>query len=166
MQNIRAAEPKDATGICDIYNHYVDNTNISFEEIAVTSAEMAQRIMDVAESLPWLVIEEDNGVISGYAYATKWRTRSAYRFSVEVSVYLAPLMIGKGNGFRLYEKLLDRLECLGVHVVIAGIALPNENSTKLHEKMDFRKVAHFEKVGYKNKQWVDVAYWQKTLKIF
>ncbi|QJQ05819.1 N-acetyltransferase [Undibacterium piscinae] len=165
MQNIRAAEPGDATAICDIYNHYVDNTNISFEEIAVTSAEMAQRIIGVTENFPWLVIEVD-GVISGYAYATKWRARSAYRFSVEVSVYLSPLMIGKGCGSQLYECLLESLEPFGVHVIIAGIALPNEPSVKLHEKMGFRKVAHFEKVGYKNKQWIDVAYWQKTLNNF
>lgn len=162
MTNIRAANIADAEAICDIYNHYVSNTTISFEELAVTSAEMSRRILDISKSLPWLVIESD-GVIEGYAYATQWRVRAAYRFSVEVTVYLSPAVIGKGYGASLYGKLLEQLSRLGVHAAIAGIALPNDASIKLHEKMGFRKVAHFEQVGFKNKQWIDVGYWQKLL---
>lgn len=123
---------------------------------------MSQRIIEGTEKFPWLVIV-NNGVVDGFAYASPWRVRSAYRFSVEISVYLAPSSIGRGLGARLYENLLGRLRKLGVHAVIAGIALPNELSIHLHEKMGFRKLAHFEQVGFKNGQWIDVGYWQQLL---
>lgn len=162
MTNLRPVKQEDAEAMCAIYNHYVRDTTISFEEIEVTPSEMSKRILDISDSLPWLVIENE-GMVDGYAYATKWRVRSAYRFSVEISVYLSPTSIGKGYGSRLLEKLLDELVKLGIHVVIGGIALPNETSIKLHEKMGFTKVAHFERVGFKNQQWIDVGYWQKLL---
>jgi phosphinothricin acetyltransferase len=159
---LRAATSEDAEQICGIYNHYVINTSISFEEAEVSAAEMAGRIRDVSAHLPWLVLEEA-GQILGYAYATKWRARSAYRFSVEVSVYLASGQRGRGWGKQLYAALLDDLAKRDVHAVIGGIALPNEASIALHEKMGFQKVAHFERVGFKNQQWIDVGYWQKLL---
>jgi phosphinothricin acetyltransferase len=106
---------------------------------------------------------EEAGQILGYAYATKWRARAAYRFSVEVSVYLASARRGRGWGKQLYTALLDDLAKRDVHAVIGGIALPNEASIALHEKMGFQKVAHFERVGFKNQQWIDVGYWQKLL---
>jgi L-amino acid N-acyltransferase YncA len=162
MPKIRPVNSEDAEAICAIYNHYVRNTTISFEEEDVAPSEMSRRIVDVTEILPWLVIENE-GVVDGYAYATKWRARSAYRFSVEISVYLSPDAIGKGYGVSLYTNLMEQLATLGVHAVIAGIALPNEKSIKLHEKMGLKKVAHFEQVGFKNQQWVDVGYWQKML---
>ncbi|MES2047360.1 MAG: arsinothricin resistance N-acetyltransferase ArsN1 family B [Pseudomonadota bacterium] len=162
MSKIRPVNSEDAEAICAIYNHYVQNTSISFEEEDVAPSEMSRRIVDVTETLPWLVIENE-GIVDGYAYATKWRARSAYRFSVEISVYLSSNSIGKGYGASLYSHLLDQLATLGVHAVIAGIALPNEKSIKLHERMGLKKVAHFEQVGFKNQQWVDVGYWQKTL---
>ncbi|HTD05937.1 arsinothricin resistance N-acetyltransferase ArsN1 family B [Undibacterium sp.] len=162
MPNLRAACLSDAEGICSIYNHYVLNTSISFEETEVLPDEMSRRIVDVTQHLPWLVIENEDG-IAGYAYASKWRTRSAYRFSVETSVYLAQSARGHGFGVRLYEALLRELDQLGVHAAIGGIAQPNEASVKLHEKLGFRKVAMFEQVGFKNGQWVDVGYWQKLL---
>lgn len=162
MTKIRSANVADAEIICSIYNYYVSNTRISFEEMTVSTSEMSRRIINVTETLPWLVIEND-GIVDGYAYATKWRERSAYRFSVEVSVYLSPSIIGRGCGARLYDALFEHLSKLGVHVLIAGIALPNEKSIKLHEKIGFLKVAHFAEVGFKNNQWIDVAYWQKLL---
>ena len=162
MSKIRPVSSDDAEAICAIYNYYVQNSTISFEEEGVSPTEMSRRIVDVTESLPWLVIENE-GVVDGYAYATKWRARSAYRFSVEISVYLSPNAIGKGYGANLYANLMEQLAILGVHAVIAGIALPNEKSIKLHEKIGLKKIAHFEQVGFKNQQWVDVGYWQKML---
>jgi L-amino acid N-acyltransferase YncA len=162
MSKIRPVNSQDAEAICAIYNHYVQNTTISFEEEDVVPSEMSRRIVDVTETLPWLVIEND-GVVDGYAYATKWRARSAYRFAVEISVYLSKNSIGRGYGAGLYGILIEQLSALGVHAVIAGIALPNEQSIKLHEKIGLKKVAHFEQVGFKNQQWVDVGYWQKML---
>jgi len=162
MSNLRPVHPSDAEQICHIYNHYVLHTSISFEEAEVAPAEMSRRIAEVTQHLPWLVMEHE-GVIAGYAYATKWRVRSAYRFSVETSVYLAQDARGRGFGVSLYEALLSELGKLGVHAVIGGIAQPNQASVKLHEKLGFRKVAMFERVGFKNGQWVDVGYWQKLL---
>jgi L-amino acid N-acyltransferase YncA len=138
-------------------------TSISFEEAAVLANEMARRIADIqAAGLPWLVAEVD-GVIAGYAYATKWRVRHAYRFSVESTVYLAPESAGKGIGTALYRALLDLLREGGYHLVIGGITLPNEASIALHEKMGFEKVAHYSEVGFKFQRWIDVGYWQINL---
>jgi len=160
---VRAAHADDAQAIAAIYNPFIANTTISFEEQAVTDAEMARRIADVqAAGLPWLVMEQD-GKLAGYAYATKWRVRHAYRFSVESSVYLAPEFTGRGVGSALYSALLERLDVLGCHLVIGGIALPNDASIALHEKLGFEKVAQFREVGFKFGRWLDVGYWQKTL---
>lgn len=161
--NIRDASVADAESVAAIYNHFVLTTSISFEEAAVPPAEMAQRIADVqAAALPWLVAEQD-GVVAGYAYATKWRARHAYRFSVESTVYLAPALGGKGLGTALYGALIERLRAAGFHMVIGGIALPNPASIALHEKLGFEKVAQFSEVGFKFDRWTDVGYWELKL---
>ena len=114
-------------------------------------------------TLPYLVIEDTQSAVIGYAYASKWKGRCAYRFSVETSIYLAESAAGKGFGAQLYPALIDRLRATDVHLVIAGIALPNEASIGLHEKLGFEKVAHFKEVGFKFEKWVDVGYWQLIL---
>ncbi len=159
---IRAATPDDAAAIAAIYNHYIATTTISFEEQAVTAAEMAQRIRDVSTTLPWLV-REDGGRIAGYAYATKWRVRSAYRFSAETSVYVEHGRGGQGIGSALYTALLAELRARGVHMAIGGIAQPNPASVALHERLGFVKVAHFSEVGRKFDRWIDVGYWELKL---
>jgi phosphinothricin acetyltransferase len=160
---IRTAHDDDAQAIAAIYNPYILNTTISFEEEPVSDAAMAQRVADVQSGgLPWLVAERD-GKLLGYAYATKWRVRHAYRFSVESSVYLAPEAARQGVGTALYTALLQQLAGRGVHLVIGGIALPNDASVALHEKMGYEKVAHFREVGFKFDRWLDVGYWQRTL---
>ncbi len=161
--SIRPATPVDAAAICAIYNPYVAATTISFEEDPVADGDMAQRIADVGTAgLPWLVAEED-GRLLGYAYATKWRARPAYRTSVESSVYLDGAAAGRGLGTLLYRALFDALRGLDVHMVIGGIAQPNAASVALHEKLGFRKVAHFSEVGRKFGRWVDVGYWELRL---
>lgn len=160
---IRNADKSDADNIADIYNYYIENSVISFEEKTVSGADMRRRIESVQEAgLPWVVAVEDD-VVVGYAYATKWKERSAYRFSVEASVYLSYQKLGRGLGVRLYETIFTSLQAAGVHTVIGGIALPNPASVALHEKMGMTKVAHFEKVGFKFQQWHDVGYWQRHL---
>ena len=159
---IRQATAEDAEAIVRIYNHYIENTTITFEEKAVSADEMRGRIADVTISLPWLVCEID-GAVAGYAYATKWRARSAYRYSAETTVYLDSAQVGKGLGTKLYEALLTELKAKSMHVIIAGIALPNAASVALHEKMSYQKVAHFEQVGWKFGKWIDVGYWQRIL---
>jgi L-amino acid N-acyltransferase YncA len=160
---LRLATPDDAAAIAAIYNHFITTTTISFEEAEVSAGDMAQRVADVlAAGLPWLV-ECDGDTLLGYAYATKWRVRHAYRFSVESTVYLAPDQAGRGLGSRLYRELIKRLRAAGCHLVIGGIALPNEASVGLHEALGFEKVAHFREVGYKFDRWLDVGYWQLAL---
>ncbi|QPI48474.1 N-acetyltransferase [Massilia antarctica] len=161
--NIRDAGVADAAAIVAIYNHYILTTSVSFEEQSVSEEAMARRIADLQEAgLPFLAMTEGDTVI-GYAYASKWRVRHAYRFAVESSIYLVPGLGGKGRGSALYQALLARLAQGGIHMVIGGVALPNEASVALHEKLGFRKVAHFSEVGFKFGRWIDVAYWELKL---
>lgn len=160
---IRAALVSDAAAVSAIYNHYVAETAITFEEEPVSAAEMARRIEGVlSASLPWLVAEEGADVV-GYAYATHWRARPAYRYSVEITAYVARRHAGRGIGSRLYRQLFPILQARGVHAVMGGIALPNDASVAFHEKFGLRKVAHFEQVGFKFNRWIDVGYWQRVL---
>jgi L-amino acid N-acyltransferase YncA len=160
---IRLATPADAPAICTIYNHYVRTSTITFEENPVADEDMAQRIADVSASLAWYVFEHD-GRVAGYAYATPWRTRSAYRFSVESTVYVSHRHPGLGIGSRLYQTLIEHLRALGIHTVLGGITLENRASVELHEKLGFEKVAHFKDVGRKFDRWIDVGYWQLLLR--
>jgi L-amino acid N-acyltransferase YncA len=161
--SIRSVVADDADAIVAIYNHYVAQTIITFEEEPVSALEMRQRIADVqSASLPWLVAGHDSTVV-GYAYATKWRARKAYRFSTEVTVYLDPDISGRGIGSMLYSALLTALRERNTHTAMGGIALPNQASVALHEKFGFKKVALFEQVGFKFNRWIDVGYWQLTL---
>lgn len=160
MSLIRTATADDAAKICAIYNPFVSDTTVTFETEPVTAEAMAKRIAEVTAGYPWLVWEE-GGVIGGYAYATAWRVRPAYRFSVESTIYLAPAFQGRGLGRRLYGDLLERLRAQGIHQVIGGVALPNVASVALHESLGFRKVAHFSEVGRKFDRWLDVGYWQR-----
>jgi L-amino acid N-acyltransferase YncA len=159
---LRPCTTADAAALCDIYNHYVRETVVTFEEAPVNEAEMARRITDVTSHLPWLVWESDAGLL-GYAYATAWKSRAAYRHSVESSIYLAPQATGQGIGTRLYQALIAALREQGLHCVIGGAALPNPASVALHERLGFTQVAEFRQVGFKFGRWIDVAYWQLVL---
>ncbi len=160
---IRPVKRQDAQALADIYNHYVKNTVITFEEDCINNNEMIKRIEKITNlDLPWLVIEE-NDVLLGYAYATPWKARSAYRFSVEATVYLTPKEQGKGLGTDLYQALISELKQKSIHSVLGGITLPNPASVALHEKLGMTKVAHFHQVGRKFDQWLDTGYWQLTL---
>ena len=129
----------------------------------MTDAEIGRRIASVESALlPWLVAEE-GGRVTGYAYATPWRTRSAYRFSVEITAYVGQGWERRGIGSLLYDQILPLLKARGIHAVLGGIALPNAASVALHEKFGFRKAAEFHEVGFKANRWIDVGYWQLTL---
>lgn len=156
---IRPATSADASAICSIYNHYIENTVITFEENPLTEDEMAERIRAYSEKYAYIVYEEDGEVI-GYAYGSSWRTRRAYRFSTETTVYLKDGTAGKGIGSLLYSELIERLKGKGFHSLIGCITLPNEKSVRLHEKMGFKKVAHFHEAGWKFDQWLDVGFWE------
>lgn len=156
---IRTVEMKDIREICSIYNHYVENTTITFEEEPISISEMEQRITEVTSAYPWLVYEEQ-GTILGYAYASRWKARAAYRHSVETSIYVSKDNLGKGIGKKLYNTLLTELRKSDIHAVIGGMSLPNEQSQKLHESLGFKKTAEFKEVGYKFQKWIDVGYWE------
>lgn len=160
---IRAATADDGGPVAGIYNHYVRETVVTFEEEEVPAETMAGRIRDtLAAGHPFLVSETD-GVIDAFAYATAWKVRDAYRFSREVTVYVRDGAGGRGLGSALYAALIPQLQAQGVHALMGGIALPNAGSIALHEKFGFEKVAHFREVGRKFDRWVDVGYWQLVL---
>ena len=160
---IRPAEAADAASIAAIYNHYVLNTTVTFEEEAVSTADMGRRIREIKDAeLPWLVWEE-SGKVLGYTYASRWKSRCAYRYAVESTVYLDKDATGRGLGTKLYRTLLDDLRGRGLHSVIGGIALPNAASVALHEKLGFHKIGQFKEVGWKFEQWIDVGYWELIL---
>lgn len=161
---IREVHPSDVKSICDIYNHYILNSTCTFEEERITAAGLVARIKRIKSyQLPWLVAEQNEQLV-GYCYASPWRMRSAYRFSVEVSVYVDHQHIQQGWGRRLYSALFYSLHELGKRTAIAGITLPNADSVKFHENLGMKKVAHFENVGFKFNRWLDVGYWQTSLK--
>lgn len=160
--SIRPATLDDARAIAAIYNPYITDTVITFEETPVTPADMARRMRAVIPALPWLVLEQ-HGRIAGYAYASAWRQRSAYRFSVETTIYLDSRFAGQGLGLELYRVLLDDLRGRGLHTAFGVIALPNPASVALHEKCGFAKVGQLSESGWKFDQWVDVGYWQLML---
>jgi L-amino acid N-acyltransferase YncA len=160
---VRNAEARDAAAVAAIYNPYIASTVITFEEDLLDAGALADRFRAVeATGLPWLVME-DAGEIAGYAYATTWRTRAAYRYAVETAVYLPPERFGRGIGSALYRELEQRLASAGIRAMIGCIALPNEPSVALHEKLGFEKVGHFPEVGRKFDRWIDVGFWQKSL---
>ncbi len=159
---IRNIETNDIPQICSIYNYFVQNTNASFETEPVPVANMQKRVQEFTRDYPWLVFEA-GGSIVGYCYASKWRPRPAYRYTVEVTIYLDRHHLGQGIGKQLYQELFAQLKALGLHSLIATIALPNENSQKLHESLGFKQVAHFKDMGFKFDQWIDVGYWQCIL---
>jgi len=153
---IRAAGARDAARICAIYNHHVTATIVTFDETPLEAREMSRRIR--AATLPWLVIEEA-GVLAGYARASPWKTRPAYRHTVEGSVYVDSRFQRRGHGRRVYEALLAELRSREVHVVLAGIALPNPASIALHESLGFAPAGLMREVGWKFGRWIDVGYW-------
>ncbi|SBS31000.1 Phosphinothricin N-acetyltransferase [Marinomonas spartinae] len=160
---IRSVSTKDVPSLTDIYNNYIENTIITFEEDSITSNEMAVRIDKVSHAhLPWLVLEEDGDVL-GYAYAGNWHGRSAYRFTAEPTIYLAQEAKGKGQGKILYSSLIEELRKKGMKQLIGLIALPNAASVGLHESLGFKKAGEFKDVGFKFDQWISVGYWQLTL---
>jgi phosphinothricin acetyltransferase len=160
---IRVASAADAAAITGIYAPYVTDTFVSFEEQAPDAAEMARRIVGDGRGLhPWLAAEIDEEVI-GYASSSPFRTRPAYRWSVESGVYLAPDAQGRGLGRALMERLLDLLTRQGFTAVVAGITLPNPASVALHEKLGFTPCATYRDTGFKLGEWRTVQVFNRDL---
>jgi L-amino acid N-acyltransferase YncA len=159
---IRLATPADAAGCLDIYRPFVESTHTTFETDVPSVEAFAQRIASTLAARPWIVAEEDGRVI-GYAYASPIKDRAAYQWSVEVAVYVAEGMRGRGVGRALYEALFRCLQGQGFVNAIGIIALPNQASIALHEALGFEKISHLKGIGFKLGAWHDSAWWQKRL---
>jgi phosphinothricin acetyltransferase len=158
--SIRLATADDAAAIAGIYRPYVDLTRISFETEAPDGPEIMRRMANPIH--PWLVAA-DQGTLVGFTSTSPMRSRAAYRWSVETGIYLAPEAQGRGFGRALLEAHLELLKRQGFVTIIAGIALPNDASVALHEKLGFTLSGVERGVGFKFGEWVDVGRWQKDL---
>jgi L-amino acid N-acyltransferase YncA len=156
---IRDATPDDAAACAAIYAPYVADTAITFETDAPGSDEMCARIV---AAHGWLVAE-DAGRIVGYAYGGEHKSRAAYRWSCEVSVYLEPGLRRTGTGRALYLALFDHLVARGLRMTVAGITLPNDASVGLHRSLGFEPIGVFRRIGWKSGAWHDVAWMQRAL---
>lgn len=165
MFNLRVADPADAAGILAIYSPYIENTSFTFETEVPSVPAFAERIRQYLEGWPWLVVEKD-GIIAGYAYASRYRERVAYQWSVECSVYIHDDFHRKGLARVLYETLFAILAGQGFRNVYAVINLPNDKSVALHERLGFTHFATYEQVGYKLGRWKNVGWWRLTLNDF
>ena len=160
---LRAATVGDAAAIAAIYAPYVTASSVSFETRPPDETEMRRR-MEAGDGLyPWFVACDGEEQVRGYAYATQFRPRPAYRYVVETSVYLNPSLHGRGIGRLLYDMLLTTLEKQRFVQAIAAITLPNDNSVRLHEAIGFHAAGLYRQVGYKGGRWLDVGLWQRSL---
>ena len=160
---IRPADPdRDAASCAAIYAPYVLDGPVSFEQAAPDARQMAERIVRLAATHPWLVCERD-GAIAGFAYGAPHRERAAYRWAADVSVYVAPAHQGQDVGRALYEALFERLRAQRIQVLCAGITLQNPASVGLHEALGFELVGVYRGIGWKAGAWRDVGWWQLRL---
>ncbi|QEN14523.1 arsinothricin resistance N-acetyltransferase ArsN1 family B [Mycolicibacterium sp. ELW1] len=156
------ATAADADAIAHIYAPYVRDTVISFELTPPTAQEMAARLTTTLEHFPWLVVTDADHVV-GYAYAGPHRSREAYRWCAEVSLYFAASAHRRGHGRRAYTALVNVLAAQGYINAYAGIALPNAASVGLHEALGFSHIGTYERVGFKMGKWWDVGWWHRPL---
>lgn len=166
LLSIRPFAPGDEHGICEVYNHFISHTVVTFEEVPLRPEQMRERIDACRRTHPWLVCEapSDTGPqIVGYSYASAYHARAAFRHTAEVTVYVRHGLERRGIGRALYEPLMAQLQAQGCHALIAAIALPNAGSVGLHESLGFTPVGQMREVGHKFGRWVDLGYWQKTL---
>lgn len=159
---LRRAQLSDADACAAIYAPQVLETATSFELDPPDGPAMAERIATSLRNHSWIVAEENSDIL-GYAYAGPHRARAAYRFTTEVSVYLAPQGRGRGLAAALYTRLFDELAGYGYHTAVAGITLPNEASLRLHRRLGFTEIGVFAQVGWKFDTWHDVMWMQRSL---
>jgi len=160
---VRHADPARDGGACvAIYGPYVAGSPVSFEEVAPTAQQFEAHIATTSERYPWLVLE-DAGDVIGYAYAAQHRARAAYRWTVDVGVYVDPARHRSGAGRMLYEALLELLRRQRLRSACAGITLPNDASIGLHRALGFEPVGTYRSIGWKAGGWRDVAWWQLAL---
>ncbi len=153
---IRKVRPEDAKSITDIYNRYVQESIVTFETEPLAVEVMLERINDISRDFPYYVYEIE-GNVAGYCYVHPWKERAAYKYTLETTVYLTSECKGKGIGRQLMDVLINDCRKSGYRALIACITSKNEESCRLHERLGFKKVSHFEKVGMKFGEWLDVS---------
>ena len=162
--HIRSVEPGDFPRVAALTNHYIRTTAIHFATVPVTAGELQAAWEQSRVIYPFLICEEGpTGGFIGYAKASRWRERAAYARTTEVGIYLDPAFHGRGYGRALYERLIGDCVAAGFHTLVAGIALPNPASIRLHEAVGFRLAGTFREVGRKFEAWHDVAFYQRML---
>ncbi|TPW76603.1 GNAT family N-acetyltransferase [Schumannella soli] len=163
---LRAAEPGDVPDMLEIYNHYVANTTVTFDEDPLTLKEMRSKLSAVRKlGYPWIAAVTPSGQLIGYAYVFPWKPKAAYRFTVENSIYLRPASTGKGLGKALLAALIAESKAAGIKEIIAVIADRGaEASIAMHEKQGFKQTGHMGKVGFKFGRWLGTVLLQKSLK--
>jgi L-amino acid N-acyltransferase YncA len=159
---LRLAVAEDAPAIAGIYAPYVRTTTVSFELEPPGAAEMAERMAAIGGFHPYLVLELD-GRVQGYAYASRLRTRPAYDWVAESSIYMSEDAVDRRLGRPLYRALLDLLALQGIWWVYGGIALPNPRSQRFHEALGFTRIGSFPEVGYKFGTWCEVEWWRARI---
>jgi phosphinothricin acetyltransferase len=158
MAGLRVASAEDGKSVLEIYSPFCQATSaVSFEIAPPSISEMEKRITETLITYPWLVYEKDNKVL-GYAYATQHKSRAAYDWDVDVSIYISEKARGQGVGKKLYQFLFDGLRTLGYFNAYAGIGLPNEASVALHKSMGFNLIGVYNSTGFKGGAWRDVAW--------
>jgi phosphinothricin acetyltransferase len=156
---IRSPRDEDFAALAEITNHYITSTAIHFGYDPVSGEALREQCL-LGARFPWLVAEE-GGVVVGYAKASVWRDRAAYRWTTEVGLYLDAGSRGRGIGTALYGELLAELGRRDFRSAIAGITLPNDPSIALHRKLGFVSVGTVREAGYKHGHWHDIEFWQK-----
>lgn len=159
---IRYVEEKDYKEITDIYNYYIKNTTISFEEDELSYDNMRKRIDSIKKKFPYIVYEED-GAILGYAYLNYFSERSAYRFSLDLSIYLKNGELTKGIGSALYNEIENIARKNGIKKIISCITLSNDRSISFHKKMGFSECGRMNNVGYKHNAWQSIVWMDKDI---
>jgi L-amino acid N-acyltransferase YncA len=163
--SLRAAEAKDCFAICEIYNFYIQNSVVTFDEQSMEVSQWEEKLSYLnKQKFPFIVAETDNGEILGFAYVAPWRQKSAYRTTVEDSIYLRAAATGKRVGTKLLEELLVLSKQAGIKEVVAVISDSGaESSVRLHEQFGFKKQGHLAKVGFKFDRWLGTILMQKSL---
>ena len=163
---IRDARAADLPSVREIYNHYVMNSTVTFDEAPISLAELRKKFAKASEKkMPFIVAENPAGQLLGYAYVYPWKEKAAYRFTVENSIYLGPAATGKGLGTALLAELITRSKAAGIKEIIAVIADKGADaSIEMHKKFGFKDIGHMGKVGYKFDRWLGTVLMQKSLK--
>ena len=160
---IRDVQLKDINQINDIYNYQIKNSTATFDEEIYSLENMEKKVMMISKKYPYIVFEEENNVVA-FCYVNEWKSKAAYKSTVELTVYVSPENHGKGIGYKLMDKIIEKTKDSGFITIISCVTEGNTASDKLHNKFGFEKVSHFRKVGKKFDKWLDVIDYELILK--